>query len=431
MSKKRKDLFSWLTFEVFLEEEKKKKMEDYIISRGGKISENASFTVTSMEYLKTLPKEFYFKKIKHECFKHNFVSESEIENFDGKSPFHLTIRQKDYMQLDWNSVDEFEEFEEWKRKVKYLEKETSQPNHESEYFLFGSDIDSVLVSFLSLKDVLNLKLVNKSTCFLISKDFIWKSICENFIRRNSKMIQHFNKKQENSWYLFFRQRIFPVMVCSPGVQDDLGLHISRKSTKKKLKLGASKLGGNPDLPKGVSIPEDSLLALQLNLSDFKDNEFLSWIFPKKGMLYFFVQLPEIESPATEGTCIFCEDSTDLETVFNPVFEEIDDEILNFPASNFENEFEIELFETVVTPQKSVSMKESPLLFNWNEGELGTGFPFIHGINEVTGMKKVFQTILTFSGCGPEYLFYQFFMSEKSLESKKWDECKVRTKIYIY
>jgi hypothetical protein len=429
MSKKRKDIFTGLHFEVFLEPEKKKKMEEYIISHGGMINEKRSTTVTSIEFLKTLPIEVY-KKIKHQTYKQNFVSESQ---FMESGVLKLDLGPQIYMKFNWASVDEFFEFEDWKKKVKYLEIEPNQKYSESEFFLFGSDIDSVLVSFLPLKDILNLKFINKATCSLILKDYIWESICENFMKQNSNKIQHFNKKKGKSWYLFFRQRIFPIMICSTGSRDELGLYICRKSTTKKLKLGASKLGGHPDLPKGVNIPEDSLLALQLNLSHFKDNDFLSWIFPKKGMLYFFIKLPEIEFPATEGTCIFCEDSNDLETVINPTIGVEDDEILSFPISDFESEFEIELFETVFTPQNNIqiSMSESHLLVNWDEGKLDNDFPFINGTKNITGMRKVFQTIVPVSGCGFVYLFYQFFISEKSLESNKWNECKVRVKTYIF
>jgi uncharacterized protein YwqG len=64
-------------------------------------------------------------------------------------------------------------------------------------------------------------------------------------------------------------------------------------TKKKLPLGSSKLGGNPDLPKGIpwpvnhSRPLDFLL--QLNLAELP-RKLVKDALPKRGSLYFFYDI---------------------------------------------------------------------------------------------------------------------------------------------
>ncbi len=66
-------------------------------------------------------------------------------------------------------------------------------------------------------------------------------------------------------------------------------------TKKKLPLGSSKLGGNPDLPVGISWPVNDGrpldLLLQLNLAELP-RRFVESALPARGWLYFFYDLKQ-------------------------------------------------------------------------------------------------------------------------------------------
>lgn len=66
-------------------------------------------------------------------------------------------------------------------------------------------------------------------------------------------------------------------------------------TEDDLKTGESKFGGEPDLPKNIEWPnyqDESLIFLaQINLKEIQDF-YKNNLFPKSGMLYFFVSNPE-------------------------------------------------------------------------------------------------------------------------------------------
>jgi uncharacterized protein YwqG len=110
------------------------------------------------------------------------------------------------------------------------------------------------------------------------------------------------------------------------------LYVEPRVTEKPLPLGASKTGGSPHLPVGMTHPADrngllSLFQTQINLSDIADLQL--WL-PRQGMLYFFVNDTEyaqatsiiyIDNPHellsiyqySESTC-WSDSDLDLETL---------------------------------------------------------------------------------------------------------------------
>lgn len=88
--------------------------------------------------------------------------------------------------------------------------------------------------------------------------------------------------------LFELEKIYDKI--KPYVKDTISINV-RKSSDRKIKLGSSKIGGAPDLPKNMDWPkfEDTYLTFiaQLNFSEIKkyDKENL---LPENGILYFFL-----------------------------------------------------------------------------------------------------------------------------------------------
>ena len=454
--KMKSSIFDSHTFMVYLEPEEKFEIENLILDNGGKISDKNPLIVTSLKYLKTLPKDLYYKHLKHNFFPRSTFDVKHIKELVKKKQ-KLGRHYQNYIdlfQVNWDSVDDFFEFNEWKKKFNFIdeipEEEKKKVEEKENDFLLGNDIDSILLSFLSLKDILNLKFINKKTKNFTKNDFVWKNVCENFLKQNSFLVK--NKKENinpKNWYLFFRQRIHPFMMQLKEFKNSkkfsTGIKISRKKETNGLKIGSSKIGGSPDLPDDIEIPEYSLLALQLNLEEFQNENFLCWNLPNTGMLYFFVDLPTFDAGLQScGKLIYYNgDISKLKRKINPAIEfETDeeyDEMLTFPISRhllFESE--IKLFENVVveTNDKHVPLEETHNLLDWDEGETKPEFPFIlHAshIQDTKGYQKIFQIMLPYPACGCDYMFYEFYMPNESMndlnDEKTWEKFKMRIKLY--
>lgn len=107
----------------------------------------------------------------------------------------------------------------------------------------------------------------------------------------------------------------------------------------ELKIGQSKLGGNPDLPNGFSFPKnnngtDIPFLCQLNLAEFK-NEIAS-----DGILYFFCQLDD----TTEyGAVLFSKETNSLTSVKS---ENVDTEYMEIEYPLSEKAISFEEFNEV-------------------------------------------------------------------------------------
>eukprot|EP01080_Neovahlkampfia_damariscottae_P005528 gene5528-9345_t len=451
-------LFEGINFQVYLETEKKKEAEKIIIENGGMILSEHSIVVTSDEYIKTFPKDLYYKELKHNFLKPTWFSVEFLktvveknQKFPLYSVMNSGVSKNDALKMNWEKIDDFFDYNNWKEKYKFLEQQPKKTlSKENCQFFFGSDVDSVIVSFLSLPDVLNLKFINKKTKDFIQKDFIWKNLCENFFLNNSSIMKNKNfDVKPKSWYLYFRQKIYPLMLqlneFKNPTQFSTGIKISRKRALKELKIGASKIGGSPDLPKNMEIPENSLLALQLNLEEVSRDNFLCWNLPKTGMLYFFITLPGFETGFQEfgKVMYYSGDVSNLKRVANPTIgyanDEEYEEILSFPMVDYLLfESEIKLFESVVvqTKENHIEFKEGHLMMNWDEGQMKPEFPFVMGdLKECKDFsnQKLFQIMQPFSSCGCDYFFFQFILPTELLDDLEnestWEKCQVGGKLY--
>jgi uncharacterized protein YwqG len=144
----------------------------------------------------------------------------------------------------------------------------------------------------------------------------------------------------------------------PLVQKAVGM----KKKKGDCEVGASKFGGEPDLPAGTAFPEynDAPLTFlcQINLSELSDYESASAL-PKEGVLSFFFEA--IDLP-------FIEKKKDYNS-WHVFYFTADEELVRTPFPDFERDDDIEygpLPEYSIQFQEILTLPEEPESFDLDE-----------------------------------------------------------------
>ncbi len=98
----------------------------------------------------------------------------------------------------------------------------------------------------------------------------------------------FIKKSDNKLSADDKEKIIKLIKPTIGIQ-------TKKLNSDDLKIGSSKIGGKPDMPKDILWPRvndsDLVFCAQYNVSEFKKYDFEN-LLPEKGMFYVFIGIDE-------------------------------------------------------------------------------------------------------------------------------------------
>lgn len=106
----------------------------------------------------------------------------------------------------------------------------------------------------------------------------------NFKKSKLEKLIKFIKKSDNKLSNVDKEKIIKLIKPAIGIS-------TRKMEFDNLKIGGSKIGGRPDLPKDISWPRsndsDLVFCAQYNISELKKFD-VENLLPEKGMLYIFI-----------------------------------------------------------------------------------------------------------------------------------------------
>lgn len=106
----------------------------------------------------------------------------------------------------------------------------------------------------------------------------------NFKKSKLEKLIQFIKKSDNILSADDKEKIIKLIKPAIGIS-------TKKMESDALKIGSSKIGGKPDLPKDVSWPRihdsDLVFCAQYNISELKKFD-IENLLPEKGMLYVFI-----------------------------------------------------------------------------------------------------------------------------------------------
>ena len=106
----------------------------------------------------------------------------------------------------------------------------------------------------------------------------------NFKKSKLEKLIKFIKKSDNKLSEDDKEKIIKLIKPAIGI-------LTKKMESDNLKIGGSKIGGKPDLPKDISWPRlndsDLVFCAQYNISELKKFDFEN-LLPEKGMFYIFI-----------------------------------------------------------------------------------------------------------------------------------------------
>lgn len=106
----------------------------------------------------------------------------------------------------------------------------------------------------------------------------------NFKKSKLEKLIKFIKKSNNKLSEDDKEKIIKLIKPAIGI-------LTKKMESDNLKIGSSKIGGKPDLPKNISWPRlndsDLVFCAQYNISELKKFD-VENLLPEKGMLYIFI-----------------------------------------------------------------------------------------------------------------------------------------------
>lgn len=134
----------------------------------------------------------------------------------------------------------------------------------------------------------------------------------SFKKRKLEKLINFIKKSDNKLSKEDKEKIIKLIKPAIGI-------LTKKLEADNLKIGSSKIGGKPDLPKKMDWPKlnnsELIFCAQYNISDFKRFDFEN-LLPKKGMFYIFIGIDEkwnqFSIDQEDSKIFFVENLDDLE-----------------------------------------------------------------------------------------------------------------------
>ena len=162
----------------------------------------------------------------------------------------------------------------------------------------------------------------------------------NFKRSKLEKLTRFIKKSDNKLSAEDKEKIIKLIKPSVGI-------LTKKMQSDDLKVGHSKIGGRPDLPKDISWPKlndsDLVFCAQYNVSELKKFD-IENLLPEKGMFYIFIGINEewneFSMKQEDSKIFFIESLENLERKEYPISLNADRKVE--PA-------EIKYFESITIP----------------------------------------------------------------------------------
>ena len=162
----------------------------------------------------------------------------------------------------------------------------------------------------------------------------------NFKKSKLEKLIKFIKKSDNKLSSEDKEKIIKLIKPAIGL-------LTIKMESDNLKIGASKIGGKPDLPKDVSWPRlndsDLVFCAQYNISELKKCD-VENLLPEKGMFYIFIGISgewnEFSIEQKDCKIFFIENLEDLERKEYPTTLNVEGKVE--PA-------EIQFFESLTIP----------------------------------------------------------------------------------
>lgn len=162
----------------------------------------------------------------------------------------------------------------------------------------------------------------------------------NFKKSKLEKLIKFIKKSDNKLSAEDKEKIIKLIKPAIGL-------LTIKMESDNLKIGASKIGGKPDLPKDVSWPRlndsDLVFCAQYNISELKKCD-VENLLPEKGMFYIFIGISgewnEFSIEQKDCKIFFIENLEDLERKEYPTTLNVEGKVE--PA-------EIQFFESLTIP----------------------------------------------------------------------------------
>lgn len=162
----------------------------------------------------------------------------------------------------------------------------------------------------------------------------------NFKKSKLEKLIKFIKKSDNKLSAEDKEKIIKLIKPAIGL-------LTIKIESDNLKIGASKIGGKPDLPKDVSWPRlndsDLVFCAQYNISELKKCD-VENLLPEKGMFYIFIGISgewnEFSIEQKDCKIFFIENLEDLERKEYPTTLNVEGKVE--PA-------EIQFFESLTIP----------------------------------------------------------------------------------
>lgn len=246
----------------------------------------------------------------------------------------------------------------------------------------------------------------------------------NFKKSKKQKLIKFIKQSDNKLSEVDKEEIIKLIKPAIGIS-------TRRLQVDNLKVGSSKIGGKPDLPKDVSWPElnDSHLVFcaQYNVSEFAKFD-IENLLPKKGMFYIFIGLNE-ESNAfsmkqNDAKIFFIENLENLERKEYPI---------SFNLEKIVEPAEIKYVESITIPDD-----ENFKLFYFNDKYEDFYFHFYQDTEEyideeLNSFTDNMHQVLGEDKSVQSSVVYEFSRNELNITdedyTEKWNEIVENSKTY--
>ena len=234
----------------------------------------------------------------------------------------------------------------------------------------------------------------------------------NFKKSKLEKLIKFIKKSDNKLSEDDKEKIIKLIKPAIGI-------LTKKMESDNWKIGGSKIGGKPDLPKDVSWPRvndsDLVFCAQYNFSEFKKFD-VENLLPEKGMLYVFIgingEYNEFSIEQKDCKIFFIENLEDLERKEYPTTLKTEGKVE--PA-------EIQYFESITIPDD-----ENYKLIYFDEKYEDFYFHFYQDTEEyiaeeLNGIADNMHQILGEDKSIQSSVVYEFSKNELNISDEKYTE----------
>jgi hypothetical protein len=246
----------------------------------------------------------------------------------------------------------------------------------------------------------------------------------NFKKNKTQKLIKFIKQSDNKLSEVDKEKIIKLIKPAIGIS-------TKKLQSDNLKIGSSKIGGKPDLPKNISWPKlnDSHLVFcaQYNVSELEKFD-VENLLPKKGIFYIFIGINEewneFSMKQNDTKIFFTENTENLERKEYPT---------SFNLERIVEPAEIEYFESITIPDD-----ENYKLFYFNDKYEDFYFHFYQDTEEyiaeeLNSFTDNMHQILGEDRSVQSSVVYEFSRNELNITdedyAEKWNEILENSKTF--